>query len=250
MSARVISWLPRPAEPAMAFGPREVHVWRARGPAAAGLLPSGCLDQAERQRAMRLIFPAARVAFTFAHAMLRTVASAYLGVDPADLRFATGANGKPSLPNETLRFNLSHSGDAVLLACAEGQEVGIDLEATGRLCDDETLARVSLSEAERRLVETKSKAAVRRMVLQMWTRKEALLKADGSGLTSDPRALTLHAPAIGSGPMQVEHAGRAWTLMDLPLGAAWQATLAAEGSAPDVRLYCLGWDKRRAGRPT
>jgi 4'-phosphopantetheinyl transferase len=250
MSGVTVPWLPRlPGSPVEPLGPNEVHIWRAHRLAAADRLPIGCLDPAERQRAMRLILPAARSAFIFARAMLRAVAGAYLRADPTALRFATGTHGKPRLAGATLRFNLSHCGDGVILACAAEQEVGIDLEDTHRLRDHATLARASLSEVERRALDALDDAAARRMVLRIWTWKEALLKADGSGLTTDPRTLTLPIASIGSAPVRIRHAGRDWTLLELPAGAGWQASLAAENPAPVLRLFCLGWDAWHAGQP-
>jgi phosphopantetheinyl transferase len=232
-------WQGRP--PGDGVGPGEVHLWRARHAAIAEPPRLDCLDPAEHQRAKRMLMPSQRKAFGFARAMLRVVLGAYLSVDSARLRFATTAEGKPYLPGQKFRFSLSHSGDGVLLALVHGSDVGVDLEATGRKIDVETLAAASLSEAERLAIDAIDEPERRRAILRQWTRKEALLKAEGSGLVYDPRDLSLPGAVAASMPAHVHHGGRIWTLTDVPLGEAWQASLAIEGWVCAIRGFCLGW---------
>jgi 4'-phosphopantetheinyl transferase len=238
LSGCTLPWHGRP--PGGEIGPGEVHLWRARQSAIAQPPRIDCLDPAEQQRAGRLLLPSQRQAFGFGRAVLRTVLGAYLSVDPGRLRFATTPEGKPYLPGLGFRFSLSHSGDGVLLALVLGSDVGVDLEATGRKIDVDALAAASLSDAERLATEAIDKPWRRRAILRQWTRKEALLKAEGSGLVNDPRDLTLPA-GMALMPARVHHAGRIWTLTDLPLGEAWAASLVIEGCVCAIRGYCLGW---------
>jgi len=222
-------------------GPGEVHLWRARHAAIKEQLRLDCLDAAEQRRARRLLIPSQRKVFSFARAMLRLVLGAYLSIDPQRLRFATTALGKPYLPGQKIRFSLSHSGDGVLLALAHGADVGVDLEAMGRKLDIDALAVASLSEKEWLGTGAIDGPERRRAVLQQWTRKEALLKAEGSGLAYDPRDLTISGAMAVSMAARVRHGGRSWTLADLSIGEAWAASVAVEGLACAIRGYCLGW---------
>jgi phosphopantetheinyl transferase len=219
----------------------EAHLWRARVTAVTEPLRVDCLGASEQQRARRLMVAARREAFTFAHAMARMVLGAYLQVDPVRLRFEVTSEGKPYLPGQRLQFNLSHSGDAALLAIACGREVGVDLEASDRKLDIDALARASMCEAERLSFDVLEPARRRRTIFQAWTRKEALLKAQGIGLARDPRDLRLPDATEPSMPAHLQHVGRTWTLVDVPLDDAWQASLAVEGKVSAVRGYCLGW---------
>jgi phosphopantetheinyl transferase len=239
MSGCTMPWRGRP--PGDEIGPGEVHLWRASHAATSKPPRLDCLDPAERQRARRMLMPSQRKAFCFARSMLRVVLGAYLSVDPERLRFATTAEGKPYLPGQKLRFNLSHSGDGVLLALVHGIDVGVDLEATGRNIDVDALAAASLSEAEWLGIDAIDEPERRRAILRQWTRKEALLKAEGSGLVYDPRDLTLPGGIAASTPARVRRGGRIWTLTDVSLGEAWQASLAIEGRICAIRGYCLGW---------
>ncbi|MGC1853430.1 MAG: hypothetical protein WA687_13430, partial [Solirubrobacterales bacterium] len=64
------------------------------------------------------------------HRALRRVLAHYLDADPGEIELRTGEYGKPALadPGAPLRFNLSHSSGAALIAVACGREVGIDIE--------------------------------------------------------------------------------------------------------------------------
>jgi 4'-phosphopantetheinyl transferase len=88
---------------------------------------------------------------------LRGVLGRYLRQDPAGIELRTGSLGKPMLAEkgESLRFNLSHSGDLALVAIARGREVGVDVERIG--------ARTAGFYAD-------------------WTRREATAKCFGTGL--------------------------------------------------------------------
>jgi phosphopantetheinyl transferase len=242
MSGCIVPWHERSlGSPVDVIAQGEAHLWRARHTAIMEPPRLDCLDSGEQQRAKRLLIPSQRKAFGFSRATLRMVLGAYLSVDPARLRFVTTAEGKPYLPGQELRFSLSHSGDGMLLALVRASDVGVDLEATGRKIDIDALAAASLSEAERLECDAIDRPERRRAILRRWTRKEALLKAEGSGLACNPRALTLPCGMAASMPVRVQLGGRIWTLTDLPLGEAWQASLAIEGRVRAVCGYCLGW---------
>src|SRR5579872_6162510 len=113
----------------------EVHAWFVDLPVwekeTASLL--ALLNQEEQERAARFKFPAPRNQFVISRAMLRQVLGRYLHIEARDVHFRTTANGKPELadtpdvPND-LRFNLSHTAGAALIAVTQRRQVGIDVE--------------------------------------------------------------------------------------------------------------------------
>ena len=112
-------------------------MWRVHlGSAASGEDPAdeAALAPEERERASNYPAGPPRRRFLTSRASLRSLLSGYLGVPPGELRLAYGEQGKPSLrePETDLAFNLSHSGDLLLLAFGRGRELGIDVERTGR----------------------------------------------------------------------------------------------------------------------
>jgi 4'-phosphopantetheinyl transferase len=107
-----------------------------------------------------------------ARAGLRALLGQYLDVDPAALTFS---GPKPRLdPPSPLRFNLSHSGDVGLVACARVREVGVDVE---RVRPRRDIARRGLLRSERTAVTESSDPL--RSLHEHWVAKEAFLKATG-----------------------------------------------------------------------
>ena len=97
----------------------------------------------------------------------------------AAAEWTVGAHGKPRLAGAggAWDFNLSHAGNYAVAALARGVQVGVDLESLARPADIELLGRRVFSEGERELV----RAGGREMFFDLWSRKEALLKALGCG---------------------------------------------------------------------
>ena len=100
-----------------------------------------------------------------------------LGVERVE--FETGANGKPLLAGAASEwgFNLSHAGAYAVAVLARGAAVGVDLESTARKADIERLGERVFSESEQALV----RAGGREAFFELWSQKEALLKALGCG---------------------------------------------------------------------
>lgn len=95
------------------------------------------------------------------------------------LEWSTGEHGKPRLagPAAEWDFNLSHAGAFAVAALVRGAQVGVDLESLSRRADVELLGRRVFSESERALVRAGGGPAF----FDLWSRKEALLKALGCG---------------------------------------------------------------------
>jgi len=151
------------------------------------------LSPEERLRARRFRRRADYLQFACARRALREILAARLGCGPADIGFRYGPQGKPALasPVTTLEFNVSHAEGLAVVAISEGWPIGVDLEpesSTVRLGD--ALQSV-LSAAEREWAVDAVGAGAARHLLINWTLKEAILKADGRGMSISPRDITL-----------------------------------------------------------
>ena len=95
------------------------------------------------------------------------------------VEWKTGMHGKPRLGGAGAGwgFNLSHAGDHVVAALIRGAAVGVDLESMSRPANVELLAQRVFSESEQALV----RAGGREAFFELWSQKEALLKALGCG---------------------------------------------------------------------
>ena len=146
------------------------------------------LDAAERERSQRFFADTHRRRFIVSHGAVRMILGRYLGVAPACLRFETLLHGKPVLAREfsdtQLQFNLAHSHELAALAVTRDRPVGIDIEWVRPFPDIIPVAEHVFSPSEAALWRTIPTDSGRtRAFFNCWTRKEALLKAVGDGLT-------------------------------------------------------------------
>ena len=142
---------------------------------------SSLLSEDETRRAARFIHRIHAVRYGVGRGRLREILASYRGCPPAELTFVYGAEGKPFLDGlETaLFFNLSHSGSRALLGVAN-VSVGVDVEVV-RPIEERVEDFFSINE----------QAALSRLPLddrsrgfyRCWTRKEAVVKALGGGLS-------------------------------------------------------------------
>ncbi len=149
------------------------------------------LSAEERSRSARFVFERHRHHFLLAHAAMRTILAAELGVEPAELEFVSGAHGKPALPDHPgIVFNMSHSDQLALVAVArdlpEGSEIGVDIEGLRDVSNLDDLAAVHFTALERAELARCEPESRHELFLSGWTRKEACLKAIGSGLSIAP----------------------------------------------------------------
>jgi len=103
------------------------------------------------------------------------------------VRFAYGEHGKPVLADSWQRsgisFNLSHSENLAMIAVARGIEMGIDVEFVRPIPDARRIAERYLSTEERAVLDKLPAAEWPAAFYTVWTRKEACLKAVGTGLS-------------------------------------------------------------------
>lgn len=224
----------------------EVQVWRASLTALTPVVPAlrDVLAPQERARADRFHFEADRARHTIGRGLTRLLVGRCLGVDPRTLVFEYSRLDKPMLPaGHPLRFNVSHSGDFVLLALARGRELGVDVE---RIRPDFATAEVAeryFSVGECRQLAALTGEAHRDAFFACWSRKEAYIKARGDGLTLpldqfDVAFLPDEVPRLVATRHDPPDVGR-WSLRDLDVGAGYRGALVAEGA--DWRLSLWDW---------
>lgn len=140
------------------------------------------LSAEERRRAERFAFPQLRRRYRVGRAVLRCALAHWTGKAPGALAFTLGPQGKPALPAGPA-FNLSHAEGTLLLGIVDHGRLGVDVECLRLLDDLEALARYSFAADEVAAVLARTGAERERAFLETWTRKEALLKALGGGLS-------------------------------------------------------------------
>lgn len=175
----------------------EVHLWVADHRVRTDELErcSALLDAGERERASRFRFHKDFRRFVFGHARVRSILGLYAGVQPDSLRIdrrcgvcGSESHGKPFLvlspgTRSAIRFSVSYSDRLVVVAVANGAEVGVDVERVVAGFAWREVAGTALSSGEQsRLAALDDESAVRAFY-GIWTLKEAVSKASGEGLS-------------------------------------------------------------------
>ncbi len=174
--------------------------------------------------------------FIIAHGSLRSLLSLYVAIAPKSLKFVYGLYGKPFLSadcvGDTIRFNLSHSGELALCAVTPNREVGADIEYIRPLEDVEVIAKHLFSEQEWLELRSLPPHLKHQAFFTCWTRKEAYVKATGKGGSQplDRFAVSLHpgVPArllfVDSMPQEVAR----WSFEAWSPAAGYEAAVAVE----------------------
>ena len=219
--------------------PEDVHVWRTSldltVESVAELFDS--LSDKEKNRSDRMHFEKDRNRFIVSHGVLRSLLGTYLGQNPKDIRFGYTANNKPILATdpgqESLTFNMSHSGAIGLYAIGKSRKLGIDIEQIRHDVQLEQIANRFFSKGEIRSLRSFPEAKRLDRFFQYWTRKEAFIKSTGDGVSypletcdvSSFRSEELSPIFLeGVNPDKLKMHGR-----DLKPGTGYVAAIVAEG---------------------
>lgn len=235
----------------LALGDNEVHVWQASLEAPASELENlrKILSEDEQKRADRFRFPKDRHHFIISHAVLRILLGRYLKLPAETIRFEYNKYGKPSLArtvgDDSLKFNLSHSGKLALYAFVRHREVGIDVEWSHRRIDQaEQIAKRFFSAAENEVFRALPEYLKREAFFNCWTRKEAYIKARGRGLSLplDQFDVTLRPgePAKLLATRDDPSQASCWTMQAIDPGADYIAALLVEGDG--WQMKCWRWE--------
>jgi 4'-phosphopantetheinyl transferase len=230
------------------LGPQGVHVWTASLPAEDGVVEQcrDLLSPDERERAGRMQLPSPRDLFVVGRGLLRTLIGNYLDMPPADVSFSYSAFGRPWLPaggsRPALQFSVSHSGVQIALAFTREARVGIDVERVRTSADCGAIAARFFAPAEQAALASLSLADRIDAFFACWTRKEALLKAVGLGISRGLSRVEVTcrpgdpARLLRSDLTEVDPAG--WSLFDLPVPPGYRSALAVSLAEPSVS--CIG----------
>ena len=224
----------------------EVHVWTLRldlDRAAQDRLEP-LLSAEEVARARRFVHQTDRRRYVCAHGLLRLVLSKYLNLQPEEVAFETGAGGKPRLAGPGPRFNLAHAEDVGVVAVTAYREVGIDVERIRDVGDVGRLAESCFSPAEQAALGAVAAPFRLRSFFAGWTRKEAFLKALGTGLMRplDSFDVTL-TPGEPARLLRVQGAPKAATtyaLRALRPAPGYAGAVAADGAG--IVIHWRPWD--------
>ncbi len=167
-----------------------IDVWKVSSDLNPMLVDSfkSILTGDEIDRANRFYQQKDRNRFIISRAALRTILGKYLNLAPEAIEFGSGLNKKPFIKSgnqNNLQYNLSHSGDSILLAIADSA-IGADVEFINDDFGYRDVLADNFSPAEVNYI-TEADSIYR--FFKLWTRKEAVTKATAQGLDCDLRLL-------------------------------------------------------------
>jgi 4'-phosphopantetheinyl transferase len=213
----------------------EVHVWQWD--------LNGCgrdfdrywemLSAQEQERARNFLFELHRRRYVTGRGVLREILGRYLALSPQTVALECGSEGKPLCTSQPagweICFNLSHSGDTAALAVSNGFEVGIDVEHVRPI--EESMPLEVFSAQEREQFDALPDAQRQSVFFETWARKEACLKALGTGFILPPEHfefdLSAHGDTtprfVGGAAKEATH----WRIRALSPGPACAGAVAA-----------------------
>jgi 4'-phosphopantetheinyl transferase len=177
-----------------------------------------------------------RTALRVARAATREIVGRAVGVAPHELSISRkcahcghATHGKPTLLDHRLTFSLSHSHRlGVLALSADGATVGVDVEELRPRRHLDRLAARAMTAAELGTWRGRPESERLTAFLDVWSRKEAYLKAVGLGLATDLRVTDTF------------RAG--WSIDPLDVGVGYCAAVAVDRAA--IELTFSAWTPR------
>lgn len=228
------------------FSVSDVHIWAADLDKHAEKITSleQMLSLDELDRAGRFKFETDRNRFIAGRGLLRNILASYLEARPEQMRFTYSPRGKPFMEStfghESLHFNLAHSRNIILIAITRACPVGIDVEWVRPMSDAEDIAARFFSAGETAKLMALPNDLRNPAFFNLWTRKEAWLKATGDGLSE--MLTEVEVSFLADEPARVlaisgnAEVARHWTMLELSPAPGFAAALAVE--AKGLQFSC------------
>ena len=148
------------------------------------------LNECERERWRRFLFDGPRRRFALCRAALRAILCKRLGCENMQLEFETAEHGKPMALVDgmpvSVSFNVSHSGEHGLIAIAPEGRLGVDVEERVAHRNMDLLIDGVFGPSEQAELASARGGDKIHLFFRLWTIKEALIKALGTGFALDP----------------------------------------------------------------
>jgi len=212
------------------------------------------LSSDESQRAARFKFSIDRQRFIAGRGLLRSITGAYLECDPSAVPIAYGQFGKPHLAMrpgpKSIFFNLSHSGALAVFAFGRGRELGVDVEQVDCKIDFHQVSNQFFTSQEVADIMAQPRHGQHLRFFEFWTRKEALLKALGRGLSMDLRDLDVSAIGAAAGhahPQWLADPKTRWSVRQFVPLPGYIGALATSGGEVRVVHRDVRWTRAQSG---
>jgi 4'-phosphopantetheinyl transferase len=208
----------------------EVHLYLS----PFGPVEESALAPQEVARSERFRFEADRRRFKAGRTLLRQLLAAYLGTDPASIPIEIDRFGKPFIDENPIHFNISHSDEIFLLGFSRSP-VGVDVERIRPV--EQELAGYFTAAERSALAASNDREA---LFFDYWTRKEAVLKALGTGFFRELDSFEVGESARTLQPLTVDIDGkqeRVWIQAFRPQAELQCAVCSRSTNPPRFTLF-------------
>lgn len=218
----------------------EVHVWcvRINGDNEVKSFVK-VLSVEERERASRFFRTEDASRYIASHAALRHILSHYVDDTASELKFQTGANGKPYLAkfhgSRIPSFNLSHSGDFALIAVTARAAVGVDIELVKPDFAYKEISGQFFTPRENEWLYNQQERDSVTGFYRLWVAKEAVLKGVGTGLSTALNEIDVQFS--GEESATIWNGSTEWTVKELAVVPGYCSAIALPQRDFHVRVF-------------
>ena len=252
------AWRPCSATTVALPSADEIHLWRIEltqpDTVVERLRPT--LDANELARVNRFRTEVLRRRFLIGRGALRSILGKYLGDASEGVTFEYGTHGKPAIAgagnaSNRLEFNLAHTDDIALCAVAVGRPVGVDVESVRPLLDGARIIARYFSAREQSEFLSMPDSDRTAAFYRGWSRKEADLKATGTGISAGLDSFDVTLAADNPRLLRIgddSNEATRWTLLDVDGGPDLAAAVATP--APVTHIEFWRWSAQPESDPS
>jgi len=164
----------------------------------------------EKARSQRFRSAQDRERYIVQHGMLRSLLCGYVGCGPRQVDIRTSVNGKPYLAGpdrDVIHFSASQSDAFAAFAFSRIGRIGVDIEKMRDIPDMIEIVERHFTPREKHAIFCGQENLRSGLFYKLWTRKEAVLKAQGEGLLRPLDCVDVTTSRDAKGPLKVQVAG-------------------------------------------
>jgi phosphopantetheine--protein transferase-like protein len=209
------------------------------GPEEFGRMKSFLSGQ-EITKSHRFRFSDDRKSYIVVHGFLRWMLGRHLGIPPEAIEFTCGLYGKPSVSGyfRKMFFNLSHSSGVSVFAFDPDYEIGVDVERINEEFEYEPIVKQFFTQNEGQYILDSGVVSNKRFY-EIWTRKEAYLKAVGAGITKGLDVEVLKEKINGNSFLENGTGRMDFLFRTMIYDLHFQIALAMDIDSPGIHAYVI-----------
>jgi len=198
------------------------------------------LNDEEIDKSAAFVQEADKLRFLIGKIYLKKLLANYLNIHPKEVGFSFNEHKKPFLTKlPSLNFNVSHSGDFVVIGFSNRWLVGVDVEVMNTNVDLYSMIYSTMSSVEVHTI--LNSESPREMFYNHWTRKEALLKCVGIGLTDSLQDFSV-CDGLNLVPSDLASFVSTWNIRNFVMNDKYSVSVAYDASIRVIRFYELSND--------